>query len=583
MWTSNLTRYHAFLFPLFFTTALSLYLLIGNARNWVLSGKVVGIAQAHRATIQLIIQVISHILGWAQILVICRLINLELRLKFNHAPLTLNALQMWSDLTVPRLNLGLPFKYFVLLLGFAIFSILPSSLWAGSLTPVIATTIYQSSLLIPNYANVSLIKEYPSEIGASGPFVRNRQGLFTYNVGIQLAGQLLSSASAATPPDNSERLHGKLDNSGFTYINRSYGVGASVGLLDQPIITNDLTVSYSYLEDGYVPTVSCIYNQSSNFMLQNTTYQWVYEAYGELPDSDSGPEESSYIGHTMDSIVAIGVAHFAASPGAGGDSGDEQQRAPNLRRYIAFAAGLDYEFLDMVQCTVDFTPTRFNVSVQLGGRNITVTPLSGSYDIDPNRNLTNTLLRQFELLSNDETNLYVSLVGNAFNDSITDFQTAQTALGHAIDANQSTLEGVANSIVAMTDDMLQAYASAQLIVGNKTRQASVQVEVEAVQFGARPFIVALFVFNSCLLLLVAEEAVRTQLWRRVSGFNYADIRHAIVAASTGGSGLIDFVHSEGKSEKTKARGDDIEIMMDKTIVELGRCRGRPALILGKSD
>ncbi len=70
--------------------------------------------------------------------------------------------------------------------------------------------------------------------------------------------------------------------------------------------------------------------------------------------------------------------------------------------HCSFAAGSDYDFLDKLQCTIDFAPARFNVTVNISGRNITVSPLPGNAsDIEPTRNLTNTLMRQFELISNE--------------------------------------------------------------------------------------------------------------------------------------------------------------------------------------
>jgi len=500
----------------------------------------------------------------------------------NHIPISLNALQAWSDITAPRINLSLPFKYFTLTLGFAIFTLVFPALWAGSMTPVATTTFRTSSLSIPSYADVSLIKEYPSEVGSTGPFTRTRQGLFGYSVGIQMEGQLISSGSSATPPDNGPRLHQKLDNTGFTYVNRSYGVGSSIGLLDGAVTTNNLALSYSYIEAGYMAMTACAYNESSAFVLMNTTDLWVYQAYGELPDSDAGPEESAYVGHTMDSIVALGVAHFAASPGADPGSENELQQVVNLRRFIGFAAGSNYDFLDKLQCTIDFVPTRFIVTVHISGRNITVSPLPGdASDIEASRNLTNTLMRQFELISNDETNLYESAIGSAFNASVTDFHTAQAALNKTTDANSSVLVGVQNSLTAMADDMLVAYASAQLMVGNISQQNSIQVEVEAVQFGTAPFIITLLVLNLMLVAVVLEEIIRTAFWREMPTFNYTDLRHLIVAASTGGSGISDFVYGDGDNQKASANDDMMHQVLGATTIELGRYRGRPALVPGQ--
>jgi hypothetical protein len=284
----------------------------------------------------------------------------------------------------------------------------------------------------------------------------------------------------------------------------------------------------------------------------------------------------------MDSIVALGVAHFANSPGADRGSKNKLQHTVNLRRFIGFAAGSDYHFLDKLQCTIDFAPTRFNVTVNISGRNITVSPLPGdASDIEPTRNLTNTLMRQFELISNDETNLYQSAVGSALNASVTDFRTAQTALNKTTDTNSSTFAGVQNSLTAMADDMLVAYASAQLMVGNLSQQNSIQVEVEAVQFGARPFIISLLVLNLMLVAVVLEEVIRTAFWRRMPSFKYADLRHVIVAASTGGTGISDFVYGDGDSQKASVNDDMMHRVLGTTTVELGHYRGRPALVLGQ--
>ena len=94
--------------------------------------------------------------------------------------------------------------------------------------------------MIPSYTNTSLIQEYPSEFPNPNQVteVRNSKGVFTYRVGITMEGALLSSASSATTVDGSPRKHVKLDNSGFTYIGRSYGVGAPAGLTDSHILND---------------------------------------------------------------------------------------------------------------------------------------------------------------------------------------------------------------------------------------------------------------------------------------------------------------------------------------------------------
>jgi len=69
-----------------------------------------------------------------------------------------------------------------------------------------------------------------------------------------------------------------------------------------------------------------------------------------------------------------------------------------------------------------------------------------------------------ELISNDQTNLYQSLVGNSFMASIGDYMVSQPDSP----ASNATLSGLQNSVAAMLDDILSAYASTQLMVGNQS-------------------------------------------------------------------------------------------------------------------
>lgn len=77
-----------------------------------------------------------------------------------------------------------------------------------------------------------MIKEYPSEFGNKGEksAVRNMNSVCSYRVGIAFGGSLLCTAPSAPTADGSPRRHNKLDDSGFLYNGRSYGVGSSVGL-----------------------------------------------------------------------------------------------------------------------------------------------------------------------------------------------------------------------------------------------------------------------------------------------------------------------------------------------------------------
>ncbi|KAF5023388.1 hypothetical protein F66182_4545 [Fusarium sp. NRRL 66182] len=227
----------------------------------------------------------------------------------------------------------------------------------------------------------------------------------------------------------------------------------------------------------------------------------------------------------------MGVAHFK----------DHHVQVAPERRYIGFAAGLFYEFLNATQCEVDFEPTRFNVTVSSLGKNITVVPTNDTKvpDIDPSRWLKGITLRQIELIANDETNLYVSTVGTAFNTSITDHRLRlemNNTRGSRSDSDIA-LEGIENAVTAMVDDILVSYASAQFMVGEFYDDVEGSIRVTAVTIGERRFAIAAFALNMAIALLFIIEAFRTRGWRGLIEFDPSDIRHVMIAASEGGGHL----------------------------------------------
>lgn len=70
----------------------------------------------------------------------------------------------------------------------------------------------------------------------------------------------LGSASVAA---NRTRNHLKLDGTGYMYEDRSYGVGAAVGLHSLPVVGH--TESYDFSETEYLVDAACALNQFSDF------------------------------------------------------------------------------------------------------------------------------------------------------------------------------------------------------------------------------------------------------------------------------------------------------------------------------
>ena len=196
----------------------------------------------------------------------------------------------------------------------------------------------------------------------------------------------------------------------------------------------------------------------------------LWDAKGLLPNSNGRGEFSNYIGHgNGSSVVAIGVARVPT----------------NGRQYMGIAAGSGYAFLNTTQCSIDYIPMLFNITVSVQARNISVIAASPSKDINPEGNLIHAATRQLELISNDQTNLYQSLLGNSFARSIGDYNISQANSSIPLTEASSTLAGLTNSVSAVLDDILIGYASAQLMVGNKSTATEAIVTTMALKIGQR--------------------------------------------------------------------------------------------------
>ncbi|EHA20674.1 hypothetical protein ASPNIDRAFT_43992 [Aspergillus niger ATCC 1015] len=443
-WTSHLI-YLLLILP----TALSITLLLSDSQHWTLTGDLYTFINHYRTTVQTALQVLATLLGAIQIYSICRLINHATRILFKYSThhTTLNDLALWSALSTPTTNFTLPLPQILLTLLLANLSAVLSALWTGALTPTSTTTTANTTILIPSYANRSFIKEYPSQIDTTGPSLRTSLGYFTYSVGVGLLTSLVSSASTASPLTGSlrARSHAKLDSTGYSYSGRSYGVGSPVGLADENVISfYPYAANYTYHERGYLAHVSCLYNSSSLFLLEDTYDTALYVAKGPLPDSNvSSGEYSTYTGWSTDTIVALGVASQPAA-----------------------------------YTKESFVPSWFIVNVGIQEKVVDVVPLNNttSYpeeedtdiDIDPTNKTIHVAMRQLELISNDLTSFYRSTLGDAFNTSIADHATntnttatissnfTTTTTSNSTDNETTTLTAIQNTYISLIDDILAA-------------------------------------------------------------------------------------------------------------------------------
>ena len=151
-------------------------------------------------------------------------------------------------------------------------------------------------------------------------------------------------------------------------------------------------------------------------------------------------------------------------------------------------------------------------------------------------------MRQFELIANDQTSLYVSVIGDSFNSSIANYNSSVASNGSLGPSEASaTLAGLTNSVTAMVDDLLVAYASAQLMIMNDSSLVSTTVDVKAFSTGSGLYIYLTFAINAFVVLVLMEEALRTRVWKNLLYFDYTDPRSLIIGASKGGCAIAHVV------------------------------------------
>lgn len=520
-------------------TLFAIILIAAVARKWVVTGDdFYFMLNNDRASTQIVVQVISALLGFLQYSTVSRLINYATRIRFSKRSATLDTVYAWTSLSMAQCAWDLPMRLFVPVMLFVVTTFVPAALWAGAITPVAVMTKAStaSSIVIPQFRNASLITEYPSAPGQTGPFLRTSKGVFTYVPALKMIGPLVNSAASATPVGGGIRKHPKLDDTQYIYNSRSFSAGASVGLLDDDILKNKLATSYTYLETGLRADVDCIYNRTSNWILSDKAIdndKYVFPAKGTLPNSAPGDlQYSQYFGQgNSDGSVAIGIA------------GDDDGNA--TRKYLGIAAGAAYASLNATQCTVDFIPSVFNVSIDIAPKTINVTEVPGQADFakdDALYNLTKIVMRNLGGLSFNLATPHVSTLGDSFNTSIADYNSSITDPTKAPSQEEATLAGLKNSVTAMVDDVLVILASAQLMIANDSITISTTVAVKGYVFGSNVYIYLVFAVNLAILLIVFEEFARTRGWKDLLYFDFRDPRSLIIGASFGGNELGDHLN-----------------------------------------
>lgn len=486
--------------------------------------------QSNRATIQIVVHIISATLGALQMYVVSSVIQFRVNTKLCVNSISLDKLKLWGALNLGKADLDLPRLYLAwALLNFAIIQA-PAAIWAGAITPVIISTNSNATYRIPFY-DPSTIGNWGAtcrpavNCGINATSITTEQGTFT-NIGWKfMSGLLLNALREASNRNSPVSSHKKLDNSGFSFYGRSYGVASGVGLVDSPSLT---ATNYSYSEPGYMSKVQCIYNQTSNLTFANLgLFQGTYrnspftgsvralQAVGSLPTGE-------WTGFTTMGIVDNSTAFAIAA------------QANDTHYSYGLMGGNFYTLLDKVQCEVTFSPMLFSVSVDVTAQNITVTPTSPadtSVDIDPSRGLVNSTFYSLNFLSQILSTMYTGVLADAF---MLDVDAVQARNGHVNATESDILGGVTEGLELLLDFYFGTRGASQLMQFNESTPVSATIEFSTVQLGEPAYVYASFGINLAVFLLFAVQAWRTGFWRDLPLLNCLDVKSALVGLAASG-------------------------------------------------
>ncbi|KAK8124119.1 hypothetical protein PG999_004037 [Apiospora kogelbergensis] len=428
--------------------------------------------------------------------------------------------------------------HFIITVVFFVLSWFPGAIWSGAITPVATTRKVEAKIAVPRYQNV-----WPLNFtDYNGLYTKTSAlGEFTFAPQFRQEGIILDHAKNTLSWEGGTAAHAKLDRTGYIYTTRSYGVGSSAGLTDRDF--QPTPKGYRFSENGVKATVECAYNYSSQYRLERKDKPLgsplnVYATKGSFPNH----ETSEHAAAALDDRAACVM-------GAASSNSTTDQSTDQSTYYVAFATLQNslYEPLDKLQCQILYQPTVFSVAVNVTNRTIEVQPENSTVtQWLATMPLAQAATRRLDLMAQVfGTTQWRSILCDSF---LTNIDT-YVALHLAGSQNESAPHVVAPTLQSMLDGLLSALAAAQVQVLEESLFVPVVLDTPAFSFGSGPYVIANFVLNMVVALVVSIEALRTRLWRVAPRFNPMDVEH-IISASLSGRRRTK---GSSRNRKTKAK------------------------------
>jgi hypothetical protein len=493
------------------------------------------VVSEYRNTVQVVISIIALMLNLIWAYPLCLAVNLVLRRFVHKRIISIDTLRLCTSLSNRALDTTLSPIYLIIAALFFVLCRIPAVLWTGALTPSIITIGSPGSIIVPKTGLDSyqvLPHTDTNIVSINCTAFQQTNGTFTTCPGIHSVGRIMDTMSSASTIGGQARNHSKVDKSGFAYVGRSYGVGASVGL---ELLSDgaDDTLRYNYTESGYLTTAKCIYNSTSAWGYGDMVTSEdcclgvpnVWGARGQRPNEDTS--NNNYYSQTAFGNTTAAIVSLSA-----GSQGSTRSGKPPF--YVSIAAGTNYAILDKVQCELLFTPATFNVAVSVKNRTVQVSPYlvrNDSFEIDdpePSGELREWSLKALQTLTMVQTTMYVSTIGEALGNNI------RTKLDHPLidlgaGQDETALPAIQESIEAAMDDILSYLSGASLASGDATT-ASGTLQQQVVRVGTPRYLATLFIFNLALLLAACIMTFMTKGFCDSPVFDFSDFG-AITAAT----------------------------------------------------
>ena len=275
-------------------------------------------------------------------------------------------------------------------------------------------------------------------------------------------------------------------------------------------------------ESGFLADVSCIRNASSAYFVEQLPLQAdfvIYQAGGSYPGGQT-TGGWIYTGYDSRDIFSWGTIY---------DNETTSAYIPLSTPAEAFNDPWTFSAFNATQCRIDFSVRNFQVVVNATSRSIDVAPTK---DIPHWPEYGHTVLDQVThwiwAMSYLDGSIGGSQLGRSIRLNINSLQNATG--GHDDDI---LMRGIADYVASVTDNIMVALASTELVAANRTTPVQADVTAQAVIYGDFDFICASLAITMVICAIYVAEALRTKGWKDVSKMDFGDIRHIVMAVLSG--------------------------------------------------